>query len=227
MLLKRAACAGLLAFSGLALAQQNVQPAVHKTKAHQPAKASGPVRPVSDRGKSDFLGGGVAQPGFDPAALTPREPLPKTPTEQLTIPTTATGRLIVKFNDDVRARPLDGGEHVISLVNRQMSAVDEIVQVYGVRLVPAINHPEDKLAELEARAAAQSGRAQPDLAGMMYVEGARDDATLLAVAQAINALPTVEFVTPELPAATRGPDLGAQPFRRAPLRPDVMDAGEL
>ena len=228
MLLKRAACAGLLAFSGLALAQQSVKPAVHKTTAHRPAKASEPVRSVdrSDPRRSDFLGGGVSQPGFDAAALTPREPLAKTPTEKLTLPATATGRLLVKFNDDVKARPV-GGEHVISLVNQQMGAVDEIIQVYGVRLVGAINHSQDKLAELEARAAVQSGRAQPDLAGMMYVEGARDDATLLAVARALNALPTVEFVTAELPAATRSPDRGAQPLRRAPLQPQVMTAGEL
>src|SRR5690606_15439049 len=52
--------------------------------------------------------------------------------------------------------------------------------------------PEMALRLVEMRAAAYSGKAQPDLAGMMYVDGPQDK--LDEIARRLNALNIVEFV---------------------------------
>ncbi|MFM7051126.1 MAG: S8 family serine peptidase, partial [Planctomycetota bacterium] len=54
-----------------------------------------------------------------------------------------------------------------------------------------------ELAKLEQRAVAHSGRAQPDLAGMMVIEGV-DPARLSDIAWTINELPEIEFAWIEL-----------------------------
>ncbi|NNF44634.1 MAG: S8 family serine peptidase [Phycisphaerales bacterium] len=129
----------------------------------------------------------------DAGALTPRAPLPKRTAEQLVLPISGTGRLIVKFMDQVRARVTpDGG--LYSLTSSDLDPVQGIATHFGVELYPAIGKSEERLAALQARAAAHSGKAQPDLAGMMIVEGARNQEELEALARALNELPSVEFV---------------------------------
>ncbi len=200
----------LLAVTGLALA------APPQDRPRKPSAGS-----AGEATNNDVTSAGAAS---DPTRLTrhyrrpatidgqlrPRRTLPRTATAGLNMPGEPTGRLIVKFNDDVKGR-VDAGGTLLSRNDRDMGPVAEILQRYGARMRPVFRKSQERLEAMERRAADLSGFAQPDLAGMMYVEGARDDATLLAVARALNALPTVEFVTAELPAATRSPDLGAQP----------------
>ena len=148
----------------------------------------------------------------DPA-LAPRKPTPKTPTAQLRIPEDATGKLIIKFRDEVKARPTADGT-VRSLTNGNLDEVQAIIDQFEVRLSRLINHPDSKLAELEARAATYSGKAQPDLAGMMYIQGPQEK--LQGAARALNELQTVEWVIFEvkkypfggLTGACCVPDLG-------------------
>ncbi|MDY7110432.1 MAG: S8 family serine peptidase [Planctomycetota bacterium] len=123
--------------------------------------------------------------------LKPRQPIPKSPAALLRVPLDATGRLIIKFSDGARARlELDG--HVYSLTNRSMNRANAIIDRFGLTLSPAINHPPEKLAALEQRAAAYSGKAQPDFAGLMHIEGPQE--ALLPAARALYALDTVEYV---------------------------------
>ncbi|UCD75074.1 MAG: S8 family serine peptidase [Phycisphaerales bacterium] len=123
--------------------------------------------------------------------LQPRQPVPKTPTVMLRVPENATGRLIVKFNDEIKARPLADGS-LRSLSMASLEDAEAVFKRFHLVARPAINHPPAKLAALEARAAKFSGRAQPDLAGMMYVDGPRG--SLLDAARALNDLEQVEFV---------------------------------
>jgi len=124
--------------------------------------------------------------------LKPRVPIPKSPTALLRVPDDATGRLIIKFTDDVRARvEIDGS--VRSLAHRSLDSANEIIDRFGLTVTPAINHPLEALAELERRAENYSGKAQPDLAGMMHVTGPEE--VLLTAARALYRLDTIEFAT--------------------------------
>ncbi|MCA9286885.1 MAG: S8 family serine peptidase [Phycisphaerales bacterium] len=137
--------------------------------------------------------------GADAGDITPRTPLRKRPTASLRIPVDATGRvvatgnLVVKFNDSVRARaPRAGAKHVSSLSRENMSGVDEILAEHGLTIRQAINKEASALAQLQQRAVAHSQRAQPDLAGLMFVQGPLE--ALLDASRELNELPSVEFV---------------------------------
>jgi hypothetical protein len=138
--------------------------------------------------------------------LRPRQPIPKSQAALLRVPDDATGRLIIKFADGALAR-LDADGHVRSLANRSLHRTNEAIDRFGLTLKPAINYPPEVLEQLEQRAADHSGRAQPDLAGMMHIEGPPD--ALLSAARALYWLDNVEFVTFEtqryLPGGTAGP----------------------
>ena len=122
--------------------------------------------------------------------LKPRAPIPKSPAALLRVPDDATGRLVVKFTDDVLARvEIDGS--VRSLAQRSLDSANEIIDRFGLTVTPAINHPPEALAELQRRAEDYSGKAQPDLAGMMHVTGPQE--VLLTAARALYRLDTIEF----------------------------------
>lgn len=124
--------------------------------------------------------------------VQPRQPISKRPTESLRqVPNDSTGVLIVKFHDDVRAR-LAVNEEVISRAGRDVQSIDRLIDRLGLTITPAFYDSEDELAELQARAAANSGRAQPDLAGLMHVTG--PEAALARAAQQLNEHDLVEFV---------------------------------
>ena len=127
----------------------------------------------------------------DASGLQPRQPTSKTPTVMLQVPENATGRLIVKFRDEIKARPQAGGS-LRSLTQTSLDEVEVVLKRFRLTARPSINHSPAKLAALEARAAKLSGRAQPDLAGMLYVDGPRGN--LLDAAKALNDLDQVEFV---------------------------------
>jgi hypothetical protein len=99
-------------------------------------------------------------------------------------------RLTVKFRDELRVRAVGG-----RLVSAADAPLDEILAAAGAHnasFAPLINLPEGRLARIEQRAAAGSGRPQPDLAGMMAVEAPADQ--LDALAAALGGRPEVEWV---------------------------------
>ena len=91
----------------------------------------------------------------DASELRPRVPIAKKPAAKLTVPESATGRIIVKFRDDVKARPQPDGV-VRSAVGVQLDPIDAIIDQFGVEFIPAINTPAGELAQLENRAATVS-----------------------------------------------------------------------
>jgi hypothetical protein len=127
------------------------------------------------------------------------------PTSQLAVPDRTTGRLVVKFHDEIRARPQNGA--VRSVARYDLRAFNIIIRRYGLSARPALSPSPERLAEIEARAAAYSGQAQPDLAGMLYVEG--DGGVPLAAAAALNNLDYVEFVEYEPELSTQQAATGA------------------
>ena len=150
-----------------------------------------------------LLVAGTCWAAADRQTLTPRKAMPKTPTALLRVPEDATGRVIVKFTDRTKAR-VEAAQNVVSRANTDMDPVNAILAEQGVTMRPAINFSAKELAELEARAAAYSGKAQPDLAGMTYLEGPIEG--VLAAAKALNDLDLVEYV--EFETWNRIPEYG-------------------
>lgn len=121
--------------------------------------------------------------GASPAwAARPRTPLPKQPLVGVPGP----HRTLVKFVDEARVR---GVGAVRSDVGRDLSALHSLLRARGLGLEPVFRDA-NRVARLEARALARSGRAQPDLLGLYEVVGAS-----LEDARALQALAVVEFVS--------------------------------
>jgi hypothetical protein len=132
-------------------------------------------------------------PAF-PQALEPRRPLPK---PDIVVDPALEQRLIVKFRDDVVARATAAGG-IESRSRADLSAVRRVAENHGVSFSRLINLPEERLRAFEERAASRSGRAQPDLAGVILATLA-DSAPecMQAAGEALNALDVVEYVEVE------------------------------
>jgi len=128
-------------------------------------------------------------------ALTPRAPLPAMPVVAVAHPEPspiADQRLTVKFADDVSARAV-GGEVTLS-AGTERRELDRIITRHGLRFRPLIQLPDAAIADLEERAAQRSGRAQPDLRGVLVV--ALDETSPAAFEAAgadLQSLPFVEY----------------------------------
>jgi hypothetical protein len=168
MKVKGAIGAGLIALIGVAMVQ-------HVAQSSSPRPAISSTSPAA---------------GTPVTALIPRVPYAKMPTEQLAVPARATGRLVVKFHDEIRARA--SGGKVRSLARYDIRAFRGIIRRHRLSVRPVLSTPPEELAQIEARAAAYSGKAQADLAGMLYVEG--DNGVPMAAARALNNLDFIEFV---------------------------------
>ena len=172
MLLKRTVGVGSFAVVGLALALAPAQTASAQRVAPAAANTSTPV-------------GAPGEP-----VLIQRKPSPRIPTAQLQVPIDATGSIIVKFNDEVRARIQLGVINSENNVN--IAQAMAVMAQFGLTAKAALPWTPGRLGRLEAKAAANSGKAQPDLAGIIEFEGPADN--LLAAAKALNELPSVEWV---------------------------------
>jgi hypothetical protein len=121
--------------------------------------------------------------------------------------------LVVKWSDQLGARPTDtGGLHVDG---PPPAAALSVLATWQAELSPWIALPGWRLDGLEARAAARSGRAQPDLAALHRVR--IPDPTperLEALGRALLGVDGVEFVAPD-PAPT------PPPADRPPETPDL------
>ncbi len=182
MVYKKAVGIVLLALTCVAVAQQAPRPEPKR----QPAA------------------GGVEPDMGPPRQLIARQRMSKKPAAQLAVPGDATGRLRVKFMDQVKARPV-GAQTAFSRANGNITQFQGILMQFGLIVSPQFSRSEDVLALIEAKTAAHSGRAQPDLAGMMLVT-APGGSVPLAAARAINDLPEVEFVEFERRQVINGPN---------------------
>lgn len=105
-------------------------------------------------------------------------------------------RLVVKFADDLRMRATQSGSvrsdsHTPNALSNA-AAVSQIAQRFGMKFSPLIRLPEQRIATLQTRAALNSKRVQPDLAGIMVAEV--PEARVQAAADALHASPLTEFV---------------------------------
>ena len=105
-----------------------------------------------------------------------------------------TGEVVVKFNDNVKARVAHAGAPIMSKAGVDLSAADAILAKYGGVARQWIRKSESELAAIETRARDHSGREQPDLSGMIVVTGVPFE-NLFDAAWALNDLGTVEFVS--------------------------------
>lgn len=122
-------------------------------------------------------------------------------------------QLTVKFRDETRARARQGG---LVLTGESCGAAADLFAQEGLVVRPLVRLAEDRLAALEARAAERSGRAAPDLAGMLEVQTDREGGALLDLARRLQALPCVEYAHL---AATLPPP----PEDLSPTTPDYTD----
>lgn len=147
-----------------------------------------------------LAGACVCAPSAPAQQLIPRAPLPQRPVVARPFGD-VTGaqaaimrhRLTVKFADAVRAR-VDADGLPTSTSGADLSAVRELAISEGLTFAPLLDLPAETLARLETRAAARTGRAQPDLAGMTKV--ARDDdspSELERIGAALQQLAAVEY----------------------------------
>lgn len=137
--------------------------------------------------------------GQQASDFSPRAPLPKLAPQVK--PSLATGRLIVKFKDQVQAR-VRGGK-VKSVAGTKMDEVDRLTNEMGLTFTPLLAKSEAQMRLVEIRAAAYSGKAQPDLAGMMYVDGPQEELDELLLK--LHAMNIVEFVEYDQDYVAGGP----------------------
>jgi hypothetical protein len=142
---------------------------------------------ASTLGFTFAIGSAAAQDATPSRQLIPRQPLPKPAT--ISKPS-FDSYLTVKFRDDLRAR-VDRGA-VRSDAGVSLASVEAVSRRHDLTYEQLIQLPQATLDALEQRAAAHSGRAQPDLAGMMVVNGPED--RLEQAARELLALSEVEYV---------------------------------
>jgi len=161
------------------------------------------------------VGGIVEQP-----SLKPRKAVEKQPSSSITMPINAstlkpevTGRVLVKFRDEVGARAPRQPSMIVENRHRaSMTSAVSMLQRHGAVAWQAIDRPVTELRALETKAESLSGEQAIDLAGFVYVMPSNGD--LVECARSFNDLPEVEFVEIEqLPFPAFAPQAqgGAQP----------------
>lgn len=134
--------------------------------------------------------------------LVPRQPLAKEPLQS---PSGEVHRLTLKLADRLLARATPSGQLMVTAADaKEVSGLATAADAWSLGFRPVQTVSEGALADLEKRAALRSGRAQPDLGGI--VEAVLPDPTpqrVRELATQLNALPEVEFV--ELSSADRLP----------------------
>ncbi|MCA9290438.1 MAG: S8 family serine peptidase [Phycisphaerales bacterium] len=140
-----------------------------------------------------------------PAVFTPRQPMAKIASAALVETPDYTGRLVVKFRDDLRARPTADRRRVASKLGASVQDVNLLLGAFGLEAQPVFTMSEEKLTQMEARAAALSNKGQPDLAGMMYIT-APNGSVPAEVARQLNALDAFEWVSLEQTPVVDGGD---------------------
>lgn len=101
-------------------------------------------------------------------------------------------RLTMKLGDALRARVDSATALPKSLNGSDLGEILRLARAHDAHFEQLLQLPPEKIRFLEQRAAAHSGVAQPDLAGMMVVHAPPTE--LQALATALNASPLTEWV---------------------------------
>ncbi len=123
----------------------------------------------------------------DPALLQmPVHPIRGTPEH--------TGRLIVMYSKDAGMRaPRTAGSEIYNLLGADTTTTSALLAKYGCTIRQAIDVDPIKLDTLCSRARLRSGKATPDLASMMFLEGIAPS-QLVVAGREFLALKEVEWV---------------------------------
>ncbi len=127
----------------------------------------------------------------------------KFPSESLVVPideetgeSLATGRLIVKFRDDLGVRAtMTPSPLPVSLEGRDISPVERILIQSGSTVQQWINRTPAQLAALAQRAETYSGRPQPDFSSIVFIDPPSKN--LVNVARELNDLDLTDWVVIE------------------------------
>jgi hypothetical protein len=156
-------------------------PVLAQSETKSPA---GPADPNSSGAQPNFI-----NPAWGDLGVRPRTPLPK---RAAVIRPPGESRLMMKFTDDVQARAT-ADLRVSTRAGVDRTAFDAIATRYNLTFRPAFRIPADELQALERRAAVLSNKAQPDLAGIMFVDG--HAASLQMAANELLRLNAVEWIS--------------------------------
>ncbi|MBI1302497.1 MAG: S8 family serine peptidase [Phycisphaera sp.] len=159
------------------------------------------MQPLRSGGDGPVVGGS-GQSG--PSATLPRLRVRKPAREEFVLPYDPvsgeawyTGNIVLKFEDSVMARaPRTSAPGVANLGGGDLFAFQQLLAENKLTVRQWINRTPEQLAALEQRARANSGRVQPDLAGMMIIENVNPK-ILAELAWEINQLPEIEFANIE------------------------------
>jgi hypothetical protein len=129
-------------------------------------------------------------------------------------------QLGLKFVDHAQARAAPDGSVTFraGLATGETDTLLALLESYEVTLTPRIEVAPAQLQQLQARAALRSGRAQPDLAGMVNIHTpqARTPAAMGLLGEALQAHPLVEYAFIRILAPPPPGDV-------APTTPDYTD----
>lgn len=104
------------------------------------------------------------------------------------------GRVFVKFQDSIRARATGAEPAVVSLSGADLSAFNQLISQNGLSVSQAMSKSHQELEVIRARAYAESGKPQPDLAGALVITGPRHVlAPLATVIYGLNGIHYVEL----------------------------------
>ena len=175
---------GAVVFTGFVVETQNTASAI---------APAGPAKLAS----TTAAGGRVESDG----SLLPRKMVRKKDSRSFYLPINPangepwyTGNIVLKFHDWVGARAtMTDSPAPISMTGVNIASFSQILGDNKLTVRQWINQTPGTLANLEERARVNSGRAQPDLAGMMIIQDV-NPRELVRIARAINDLPEIEFV---------------------------------
>ncbi|MFZ9692498.1 MAG: S8 family serine peptidase [Phycisphaerales bacterium] len=127
----------------------------------------------------------------------------KLPSDSLVVPIDpvtgenwSTGRLIVKFRDELGVRATRTPSPLpVSLNGSDLTDAERIIIQSGSTVQQWINRTPDQLATLAARAETYSGRPQPDLSSIVFIDPPAK--SLVSVARALNDLDDTDWVVIE------------------------------
>jgi hypothetical protein len=165
--------------------------------------AASPIEAAPRASAGQRLAPPVADQPADEQPLTPRAQARKLPSHTIELPQDPatgarfwTGRLIVKFRDDLKFRAdAMPGRPVRGSFAPGVQRVNALTESLGGSIRPYFAKSPSKLRSIELRAERFSKTTQPDLAGTVFVDVAPD--RLLEAARAFNDLPEVEWISLE------------------------------
>ena len=122
--------------------------------------------------------------------LEPRVQKAKQPLSHLVAGETATGEIVVKFADEVKARAVAGQLESLGMPTKSFFRAQRLLESYPI--APAINQTQSRIDALIQRAESISGKMQPDLGGMIKVVAGGSAESL---AHRLHALDCVDYVS--------------------------------